>query len=277
MFLSLSRRVHATAISLTTQPVLITWADQCPAGATQFKPGTWGCAFSLIASVASKGKIVAFSRHTYGCWGAGVGLGFGNQYEAFPGGVDCFARFLSNGNESNPVGKAIGDKMAAGGGARFASDYLKGERYIRDEAAGQRILEALPRRDIGDKYVVAKPLEQMTPDDDVKNVTFFVEPDALSALVVLANYVHPDVENVAVPWGAACQVIGLFGYRETERERPRALIGLTDLSARKYARPQLGRNVMSFTMPFAMFLELEANVPGSFFDRDTWRHLAAAT
>lgn len=204
-------------------------------------------------------------------------MGFGNQYQVFPGGVDCFARFLSNGNEHDSVGQAIGQKMAEGGGARLAGGFLRGEGYIQDPARARQFVESLPLRDIGDKFVVAKPLEQWCPSDDTKSVTFFVEPDALSALVVLANYVHPEIENVAVPWAAACQVIGLFGYRESEREHPRALVGLTDLSARKYVRPQLGRNVMSFTVPFPMFLELEERVEGSFFERETWQHLVAKT
>lgn len=265
----------AAAIRLPTHPVAITWADAAPEGATQFKPGVWGCAVSLIASVAAKGRTVAFDRRTYGCWGAGVGLGFGNQYEAFPGGTDCFARFLSNGNEQDAVGNAIGQKMAEGPGSRLADQYLKGERYIRDPEAARNFVDTLPIRDLGNQCVVAKPLEQLDASDDTKSITFFVEPDALSALVVLANYVRPEIENVAIPWAAACQVLGLFGYRECERERPRALVGLTDLSARKYVRPQLGKYVMSFTLPYSLFLELEANVEGSFFERETWAHLVA--
>jgi uncharacterized protein (DUF169 family) len=263
----------AEAIHLASHPVAITWADAAPEGAAQFKPGGWGCAVSLIASVAAKGRVVAFDRHTYGCWGAGVGLGFGNQYEAFPGGVDCFARFLSNGNERDPAGNAIGQRMAEGGGSRLADQYLKGERYIQQPEAARKFVESLPIRDIGERFVVAKPLAQLDAAEDIKSITFFVEPDALSALVVLAHYVRPEVENVAIPWAAACQVIGLFGYRESERERPRALVGLTDLSARKYVRPQLGPHVMSFTVPYSLFLEFEANVEGSFLERETWSHL----
>lgn len=266
----------AAAIRLANHPVVITWADAPPEGTTQFKPGSWGCAMSLIASVAAKGRTVAFNRHTYGCWGAGVGLGFGNQYEAFPGGTDCFARFLSEGNRHDPIGRAIGEKMAAGAGARLADHYLNGERYIQNSAQARRFVESLPLRDLGDRYVVAKPLERLEPSDNAISVTFFVEPDALSALVVLANYTRPEFENVAIPWAAACQVIGLFGYREAERERPRALVGMTDLSARKYVRSQLGPGVLSFTVPYALFLELEANVEGSFLQGDTWMYLRDA-
>jgi len=91
-------------------------------------------------------------------------------------------------------------------------------------------------RDIPAGFVVVKPLEQTDPEhEDVKSVTFFVDPDRLSALVILANYARPDAENVIVPWAAGCQVMGIHAYRELERECPRGLIGLTDISARRRA------------------------------------------
>jgi uncharacterized protein (DUF169 family) len=263
----------AAAMHLKTHPVVFTWADQPPEGALRFKPGTWGCVVSLVASVATKGKVAAFNRHTYGCWGGGVGLGFGNQYETFPGGVDGFCRFLSDGNEKDPIGKQIGHAMAQGSGARLADDFLFGERYLKDPKCTTRFLDSMPMRDIGDKFVVVKPLEQLNEHDDVRTVTFFVEPDALSALVILANYTQAECENVTVPWAAGCQVMGIYGYRELEREHPRALVGMTDISARKNTRAALGKNIMSFTIPWPKFLEMESHVDESFFFRETWHAL----
>jgi hypothetical protein len=74
-------------------------------------------------------------------------------------------------------------------------------------------------------------------------------------------------------WAAGCQVIGVLSYDEAERERPRALVGMTDISARKSTRPALGKYVMSFTVPWAMFLRMEGNVQNSFLQRETWRSL----
>ena len=120
-------------------------------------------------------------------------------------------------------------------------------------------------RDVPARYVIAKPLEETDPQQDkVKSVTLFVEPDALSALVILANYAHPERENVAIPWAAACQVLGILAYQELERDHPRALVGLTDISARKGVRASLGKNVLSFTAPWPMFLEMEEHATGSF-------------
>jgi hypothetical protein len=129
-------------------------------------------------------------------------------------------------------------------------------------------------RDIPSEYVLLKPLGLADAEkDDIKNVTFFVDPDQLSALVILANYLEPELENVSVPWAAGCQVIGIFGYRELEREHPRALIGLMDISARLTTRASLGPDVHSFTIPWPLFLKMDENVDGSFFQRRTWHEL----
>ena len=68
-------------------------------------------------------------------------------------------------------------------------------------------------------------------------------------------------------------MIGIFGYRELEREHPRALIGLTDISARNTVRASLGKNLMSLTAPWPLYLEMEGNVDSSFLHRETWREL----
>ncbi len=261
----------ADAIKLKTQPVALVWTDKEPEKATRFKPQNWGCVVSVFAASATRGLTGAFDRQTYGCWGGGVGLGFGNQYESFPGGVECFCRFLSTGNEDSEQGRPIGEGMKSQGLGRLADDFLLGERYIRSPEDTRRFLESLPIKDIPAKFVVVKPLDQVNPEkDEVKNVTFFTDPDGVSALVILANHGKPEAENVLVPWAAACQVLGIYSYRELERERPRGLIGMTDISARKNVRATLGENVLSFTAPWPLFQEMEGHVAGSFLQRPTW-------
>lgn len=264
----------ADAIGLETHAVALAWADAVPQGAIQFKPGRWGCVVSVFATVAAKGRVGAFDRQTYGCWGGGVGLGLGNCYEAFPGGMEGLCRFLADGNELSEEGRRVGEEMAAWGGRRRTDDFLQGERYLKSADVAKRFLAVVPMRDIPAQYVVVKPLDLAEPEqEDIKSVTFFVDPDRLSALVVLANYTDPDLENVIVPWAAACQIMGIFAYRELEREHPRALIGLTDLSARLHVRTSLGSNVLSFTAPWPLFLSMEQNVEGSFLQRKTWAEL----
>ena len=265
----------ADAIHLGNQPVALIWADAVPEGAATFQPGRWGCVVSLFASASTKERTSAFDRQTYGCYGGGTGLGFGMCYESFPGGVDGFCRFLADGNEKTEEGRKIGEQLAAGAGRRMADDFLHGERYLKDPDSTRRFLNVLPTQDIPAQCVVVKPLSLADPEvDDIKSVTFFVNPDQLSALVILANYADAGEDNVIIPWGAGCQAIGVMSYRELTREHPRAVVGLTDISARKTVRGSLGRDAMSFTAPWPVFEKMEANVEGSFLQRETWRALS---
>ena len=103
---------------------------------------------------------------------------------------------------------------------------------------------------------------------------FFTDPDQLSALVILANYGRETNDNVIIPYAAGCQTLVIYPYREIAAEVPRAVVGLTDLSARNYIRQQLGDNLMTFAVPLKMFHEMEGNVEGSFLERPVWEKLA---
>ena len=120
-------------------------------------------------------------------------------------------------------------------------------------------------RDIKEEYVIFKPLEMASENETPESIVFFVNPDQLSALVVLANYGRGNNDNVIAPWGAACQSI-LWGYSEAEKENPRAIIGYFDLAARKH----VDNNLLSFTIPYKMFVEMEGNVEGSFLEMEEW-------
>jgi hypothetical protein len=98
----------------------------------------------------------------------------------------------------------------------------------------------------------------------------FANADQIPALVILANYARQGMENVIIPWAAGCQTIGLLPFREGQSDNPRAVVGLTDISARKYVRKLLGAEYLSFAMPWSLFLEMEANVGGSFLEQSPW-------
>jgi hypothetical protein len=104
-------------------------------------------------------------------------------------------------------------------------------------------------------------------------VVFTVDADQLSALVILANYARKGMENVSIPWAAGCQTIGIIPWHEAKSDNPRAVVGLTDISARKNVRKLLGPQYLTFAMPWKMFLEMEDQVEGSFLQRPTWLSL----
>jgi hypothetical protein len=50
-------------------------------------------------------------------------------------------------------------------------------------------------------------------------------------------------------------------------------VGLTDIAARTYAAATLGHDVLTYAVPYKMFLELESNVEGSFLEKEAWKSL----
>jgi uncharacterized protein (DUF169 family) len=262
----------AEAINLGIEPVALVFTDEKPAGAVQFEPGKWGCVLSMFGAAATKGRTTVFDRETYGCFGGGIGLGFGNAYEKFPGGVEGFCRFLADGNEASEQGRRIGEGMkAAGARPEFVHHFLHGERYKKSPELVRAFVDALPIIEIPTRYAAFVPLSAIDPaTQQPESVTLLVTADQLSALTVFANYDYPGLENMAIPYAAGCQVVGILGYREARAEHPRCLVGLTDLSARQFLRTQVGKDVLSFTIPFRRFQEMEANIGGSFLEQEPW-------
>jgi uncharacterized protein (DUF169 family) len=241
----------AESIKLGGHPVAVILSDNKPVDGIQFRENIWGCVASMLSASASKGKTAFFDRKTYGCVGGGVGLGFGNTYEGFP-----IEHLLSNGQKESVDGTRRTRKLA------------EGEHYIKTPELAKKFVDCLPMRDVKEEFVIFKPLELVEEEEKPESVVFFVNPDQLSALVVLSNYGRESRDNVIAPWCAACQSI-LFSYKEGEKEVPRAIIGFFDLAARKH----VGKNILSFTIPYKMFLEMEGEVDGSFLDLEEWKEL----
>ncbi len=233
----------AEEIKLRYEPVAVIFTDEKPDSAIQFKEGSWGCAIAMFTASA-RGKIAVFDRKTTGCTGAVSGLCFGQAYDQIPGG---FEYFLSTGRgEGYPEGEA----------------YKKSPELVRD------FVEKLPTTDLPTEYVVFKPLSEVDPEKEKPAlVSFYVNPDQLGALVVLANYRRPGFDNVMIPFGSACSTVCMFPYNESQTERPRAVVGVLDVSARPYIDPDL----LAFTVPYEMFVEMEEDVPGSFLEKESWK------
>ena len=152
--------------------------------------------------------------------------------------------------------------------------FMHGERYMKSPEQVMRFIRGLPITDIPAPYVVFKPLSEVDDEAACQVVIFFADPDQLSALVILANYDRETNENVIIPYAAGCQTVGIYPYREASADLSRAVVGLTDISARTYIRQQLGDHLMTFAVPLKMFKEMEGNVGGSFIERSVWQKLA---
>lgn len=265
----------ASALRLQYLPVGVLWSDEKPAEAVQFVPGRWGCVMASFGLTAERGRPAAFDRDTWGCWGGGVGLGFGNCYERFPGGLDGFCGFLSTGNGATEHGRAVADACAAWMRGPLREAFLHGERYRDAPGTVARWVADLPLRHVPTRYVVFQRLDRLGPGERPAVIVCLANADQMAALVVMANYARGGSENAIIPHAAGCQSIGIFAYREAASDRPRAVVGLTDPSARKVLR-KLGKDLVTVALPLALFEEMERNVAGSFLEREPWTSLAGA-
>jgi len=265
--------VMAKVIALKHEPVAIVFTNTKPEGALQFKEGKFGCIMAMFAAT-TRGRQAAFDRKTFGCPGGGTGLGFGNQYLNFVGGLEGFCHFLSIGYEGSVEGMQLAEQVKPYVPSDLYAHLVHGERYAKSPERVNQFVQNLPIIDLPSEYVVFKPLKQMEASTEQPEVVvFLVDPDQLAGLVVLANYDRDSNENVTIPWAAGCQSIGIYPFAEARREKPRAVVGLVDPSARLQIKRQLKDDLMSFAMPFQLYLEMERNIPGSFLEGKTWQDL----
>ena len=104
--------------------------------------------------------------------------------------------------------------------------------------------------------------------DSVKTLSFFVDPDRLSALMTLSGY-WSTVDMVVAPFGSGCSLL----WRAVEEHRgEKAVIGGTDIAMRRHLPP----NIMVFTVSPQLFYQMVNVPPGSFLERDWWAALMEA-
>jgi uncharacterized protein (DUF169 family) len=267
-------RTLKSMLNMTYEPVATLWADEVPEGAVSFGEGKRGCVMSLFAS-AAKGRTGAVCSKTSGCPGGGVGMGYGNHYEnVFPGGQDCFCHFLSAGNSGFPMGEAVAGHMKGKAPEAFVEEFLHGERYVKTPELVKNFIQEVGIIDLGEKVTVFKPLsDALAAGETPVTVTFVCTPAQLSALVILCNYFREGIENVASPYVAGCQSIGVVTYREIDKENPRGIIGLFDLTARKTVLKSLGADIMTFSVPYGLYQKIEENAEGSFLEKSPWKDI----
>ncbi|MBE0582220.1 MAG: DUF169 domain-containing protein [Desulfofustis sp.] len=263
----------ADAVGLKYDPLVVLFADNKPEKARQFKEGKWGCVMFMVAAVL-KGETAVFDRSTFGCFGGGTGLGFGDQYENFPGGKGCFQHFLSVGNDQWPQGREAAERVKPFMRPEALEQFNHGERYFKSPELVGHFIQSLPITTVPAPYVVFKPLVEVVEEEEQPEViVFFGNMDQIAALTVLVNYGRGHNENVIFPFAAGCQSIGIYPLAEARRDVPRAVLGLNDLSARVYLKRLLRDDLLSFAVPLKLFREMEDNLEESFLTGKTWREL----
>jgi uncharacterized protein (DUF169 family) len=149
----------------------------------------------------------------------------------------------------------------------YGNDEMEGERYIRTPEMVKELMKNQRTLPVSGKNIVFKRWDKLTADDTPEVVVFFARPDVLSGLFTLANFDQTEPNGTIAPFGSGCGSIIYHPYLESLSERPRAVIGMFDPSA----RPCVPENVLTFSIPMKRFEKMVGYMEESFLITGTWR------
>ncbi|MDR2612734.1 MAG: DUF169 domain-containing protein [Deltaproteobacteria bacterium] len=268
----------AEAVKLRHRPLALYRSDGPAPGArrfsrrTEFRPSN-ACSLALVAAAFREGTPCAFSTETVHCPGGHRGFGLRPPSWTYPGGIMGTLRLVSCGNRHTEEGRAAVEELrAAGASEARIEQFAEGEGFKRSPELLREAFGAMPSIPPSDGHVNVVPLADL--DDPPEVVIFLADPQQISALVTLAGYSRPGFESARVPFCAGCTSIALFPLAERSEPQPRAIIGLIDVYARMTLRSLVGREYLTFSMPWELYAEMEGNVAGSFLERRVWRGIA---
>ncbi len=264
----------AQVLNMEYGPVALLWSDAKPEGAVQQAEGEAGCIMNLVVR-AAKGERAVCDQKSAGCLSGGLGIGLESRLKKFPGGPECYCYYLSRGNKRWEKGRQVGELVRMSLGEEHFVDFMEGRHYFRTPELARKFLATLPTTEIPAPYVVFAPLSELDPRTTPPQVVIFIaNASQLAALTNLAGYSRTSFENVIIPQASSCQTIGIYPYRESLAIKPKAVVGLTGIASRRRVAGAIGADKLTFSVPFAMFQEMEQNVWGSFIEEPPWQQLA---
>ena len=198
----------------------------------------WTCIICQLQRVRS-GQSLAFSAESVKCGGAKRFLGFADTIRP------NFEYFLSCGIENQMVG----------------------ERYIRTPELVRELTAKQKKVKIPGKYIVFKRWDYLDENDNPDVAIFFTVPDVLSGLFTLANFDQSEPDSTITPFAAGCGSLVYFPYIEKDSPRPRAVIGMFDVSA----RPCVAEGLLTFSVPLNKLAKMISYMDESFLITDSWK------
>jgi hypothetical protein len=199
--------------------------------------GEHRCVLADIYRVQA-GRSLAFNRSSMGCFGGSKYLGFSEMI------MPNFEYFLSCGIPGS----------------------LEGERYKKSPELVKEYLKNLPSWQAPGNFITFKRWDKLDASDEPEVVIFFATPDVLSGLFTLVNYDEAELSNIYAPFGAGCSTTVLYPYMERTAVRPRAVLGMFDVSA----RPCVPAATLTFAVPVNRFKRMVDNMDQSFLITGSW-------
>jgi len=219
-------------------PITLFYTDNPVNASIVPSSGKWNCIICQLKKVVS-GESLAFDKESLKCGGAKRYLGFTDRMRP------NFEYFLSCGIEN----------------------VMEGERYKQTPEIVRETMKNHIKLNIRGKYIVFKRWDNLDESDIPDVVIFFASPDILSGLFTLANYDQIEPNGTITPFGPGCGSIVYYPYLEIDAEKPRAVIGMFDISA----RPCVPAGVLSFSVPMAKFSKMIGYMDESFLITESWK------
>jgi len=219
-------------------PITFYYTDQEGRGELVKAPATGHQCFIGVLNKVRKGKSLCFGMNSFGCSGGKRYLGYTRDLRP------NFEYFLSCGLKGK----------------------MEGERYKKTPEIVRQLMEESPWYEAPGKYIVFKRWDKLVQEDDCEVIIFYAPPDVLSGLFTLAGFEETGRESIVAPFGAGCGSIVLYPYLEKDRDRPRAVLGMFDVSA----RPYVPKEILSFSLPMNKFRSMVNNMEESFLITNSW-------
>ncbi len=223
-------------------PIIFYYTDSEPPEGQASVPPADRCLIGALAPVRA-GATFRYSHDTAGCLGGKRYTGYATKLRP------NFEYFLSCGIPGE----------------------MEGERYKKSPEIVRGLMEQQPPFRAPAKYLVFKPWTALDGADQPLAVIFLAPPDVLSGLFTLANYEESEPQAVIAPMGSGCASIIQYPWRESQSDHPRAVLGMFDVSA----RPHVPAGTLTFTVPWAKFTRMVADMDESFLITESWHKVQA--
>ena len=236
------QRLWAEYFPRAELPIAFYYTDDTAGLERAPEPHEHHCVIADLGAVR-KGESLCFGVSSLGCQGAKRYFGFSQVL--MPG----FEHFLSCGIPGK----------------------LEGERYKKSPEIVFEMMKNAPVFIAPKQFIVFKRWDGLEDNDSPEAVIFFARPDVLSGLFTLSGFDEADPYAVMAPFSAGCGSIVQYPCLEQAKERPRAVLGMFDVSA----RPWVQKDVLTFAVPMRRFTRMIENMKESFLITHSWERVRA--
>ena len=235
-------------LKLENHAVAIYRSEKTPEDAFVPKNGHCGIPPLFMRCVRLGDKCSADSEHSP-CHGSKSGFGFGGM-----------ANRQRSAWSASVVPIEIQETMAhrSSGMSYFKNPEIAKLQLdlIKDYGDGS---DAIVFQDLDDAISEGRPIEV---------VAFLVDPTRLAVLQQLAAYSkNTSGPATIMAYGHACEQIYAIPRAEGESDDPHAIIGMTDLYARRF----VDKDKLSFAVPYKLYQRMVDDIDGSFLMKEKYK------